>query len=76
MYKKLQRRMKNLLRNIVRIVQKNEGTPNGIYNRYRRLNNRQLVNKAIEGGKLCVNKDIDIILKNISDAIKAIAKVK
>jgi hypothetical protein len=57
-------------------VQKNEGTPKGIYISYRNLNNRQLVNKAIEGGKLCVNKDIDIVLKNIANAIKAIAKVK
>lgn len=76
MYKKLQRRMKKLLRKFARIVQKNEGTPKGTYISYRRLNNRELVKKAIEGGKLCVNKDIDIVLKKIANAIEAIDKVK
>lgn len=75
MDKILQKRMKNILRNFVQITQNKEGPTKGIYN-YKKLNNRQLVTKAIDGGKLCIDKNIDNILKYIANAIVARAKVK
>jgi len=73
---KLPKRMKKFLRKTVRIAQKKHESLIIINNRLNKLNNRQLVSKAIDGEKLCIDKNFDKILKNIAKAIEAIDTIK
>jgi hypothetical protein len=54
----------------------NGGSAREIYNKYTKLTNRQLVDQAIDGGKLSSDKIPDDLLRDLANAIESIDKYK